>query len=114
MTKKLFAMVLAAVLALTMFVLPASADGTATLNLNTSTKTLTVSWAPVTGATYYEVAFLKDGSQVYQTAVTVTSTTNTNDKCTASYTATVGGNYTAEVTAKTSASGSTVSVLKSN
>ena len=114
MTKKLFAMVLAAVLALTMFVLPASADGTATLNLNTSTKTLTLSWEPVTGATYYQVVFFKDGSQAYQTAVTVTSTTNTNDKCTASYTATVGGNYTAEVTAKTSASGSTVSVLKSN
>lgn len=116
MTKKLFAMVLAAVLALTMFVLPASAsaDGAATLNLNTSTKTLTLNWEPVPNATYYQVVFFKDGSQAYQTAVTVTSTTNTNDKCTASYTATVGGNYTAEVTAKTSASGSTVSVLKSN
>ncbi|HIV10544.1 MAG TPA: fibronectin type III domain-containing protein, partial [Candidatus Faeciplasma avium] len=77
-------------------------------------KTLTLSWEPVTGATYYQVVFFKDGSQAYQTAVTVTSTTDTNDKCTASYTATVGGNYTAEVTAKTSASGSTVSVLKSN
>ncbi len=114
MTKKLFAMVLAAVLALTMFVLPASADGTATLNLNTGTKTLTLSWEPVTGATYYEVLFLKDGSRVHQTAVTVTPDTNIPDKCTASYTATVGGNYTAEVTARTSASGSRVGILTSN
>ena len=114
MTKKLFAMVLAAVLALTMFVLPASADGTATLNLNTSTKTLTVSWEPVKGATYYQVAFFKDGSRAYQTAVTVTSATNTSDKCTASYTATVGGNYTAQVIAKPSASGMGIATLDSN
>ena len=113
MTKKLFAMVLAAVLALTMFVLPASADGTATLKLNTSTKTLTVSWEPVTGATYYQVAFFKDGSQAYQTAVTVTDTTNTKDKCTASYTATVGGNYTAVVTAMPFAGGEAMVILRS-
>ena len=114
MTKKLFAMVLAAVLALTMFVLPASADGTATLNLNTSTKTLTVSWEPVTNATYYQVVFLKDDDiQVYQTAVTVTPDTNTSDKCTASYTTTVGGNYTAQVIAKTSASGKQIDTLNS-
>lgn len=113
MTKKLFAMVLAAVLALTMFVLPASADGTATLNLNTSTKTLTLSWEPVSGATYYQVVFFKDGSQAYQTAVTVTSDTNTADKCTASYTATVGGNYTAQVFAKASASAPAIITLNS-
>ena len=114
MTKKLFAMVLAAVLALTMFVLPASANGAANLNLNDSTKTLTLNWEPVPNATYYQVVFLKDGSRAYQTAVTVTDTTNTKDKCTASYTATVGGNYTAEVTAMTSANGSTIDTLKSN
>lgn len=113
MTKKLFAMVLAAVLALTMFVLPASADGSA--NLNYENGTLKVSWGPVTGATYYQVVFLKDDDiQVYQTAVTVTEATNTSDKCTASYTTTVGGNYTAQVIAKTSASGKQIATLDSN
>lgn len=114
MTKKLFAMVLAAVLALTMFVLPASAESAAILNLNDSTKTLTLDWVPVPGATYYEVVFLNGDNEAYQTAVTVTSDTNKPDKCKASYTATVGGNYTAQVTAKTSASGMKITTLTSN
>ena len=108
MTKRILAAILAVVLVVTSLAVPAFASPTAGANLvkDSASNKLTLTWSPVTGAKIYQVSFFKDGASVYSTTVNVANEEdNTGAKCTVSYTPSVGGNYTAQVSAKEIANG---------
>lgn len=99
MTKKLFAIVLAAMLVVTMFTFPASAAGSVTVNNLADDNTISFSWGVASGATKYQIQ-IKNGTTVLSTqTVNVTSETNSEAKCKSTYKATNGGNITIAITA---------------
>lgn len=117
MTKRILAAILAVVLVVTSLAVPAFASPTvgATLVKDSASNKLTLTWSPVTGAKIYQVSFFKDRTSVYSTTVNVANEDdNTSGKCTVSYTPSVGGNYTAQVSAKEIANGPHIALYTSN
>ena len=117
MTKRILAAILAVVLVVTSLAVPAFASPSvgATLVKDSASNKLTLTWSPVTGAKIYQVSFFKDRTSVYSTTVNVANEDdNTSGKCTVSYTPSVGGNYTAQVSAKEIANGAQIALYTSN
>lgn len=117
MTKRILSAILAVVLVVTSLAVPVfgATPAGAQLNKDESSNKLTLTWSPVEGAKIYQVSFFKDGVTVNSTTVTVSgSEDNTAAKCTVTYTPSVGGNYTAQVSAKEVANGAQLALYTSN
>lgn len=117
MTKRILSAILAVVLVVTSLAVPVfgATPAGAQLNKDESSNKLTLTWSPVEGAKIYQVSFFKDGVTVNSTTVTVSgSEDNTAAKCTVTYTPSVGGNYTAQVSAKEVANGAQLALFTSN
>lgn len=118
MTKRILSAILAIVLVVTSLAVPvfgAAPSAGAQLNKDESSNKLTLTWSPVDGAKIYQVSFFKDGVTVNSSTVTVSgSEDNTAAKCTVTYTPSVGGNYTAQVSAKEVANGAQLALYTSN
>ena len=117
MTKRILSAILAVVLVVTSLAVPVfgATPAGAQLNKDESSNKLTLTWSPVEGAKIYQVSFFKDGVTVNSSTVTVSgSEDNTAAKCTVTYTPSVGGNYTAQVSAKEVANGAQLALYTSN
>lgn len=117
MTKRILSAILAVVLVVTSLAVPVfgATPAGAQLNKDESSNKLTLTWSPVEGAKIYQVSFFKDGVTVNSSTVTVSgSEDNTAAKCTVTYTPSVGGNYTAQVSAKEVANGAQLALFTSN
>lgn len=118
MTKRILSAILAIVLVVTSLAVPvfgATTSPGAQLIKDESSNKLTLTWSPVDGAKIYQVSFFKDGVTVNSSTVTVSgSEDNTAAKCTVTYTPSVGGNYTAQVSAKEVANGAQLALYTSN
>ncbi len=118
MTKRILSAILAVVLVVTSLAVPvfgAAPSAGAQLTKDESSNKLTLTWSPVEGAKIYQVSFFKDGVTVNSSTVTVSgSEDNTAAKCTVTYTPSVGGNYTAQVSAKEVANGAQLALYTSN
>lgn len=118
MTKRILSAILAVVLVVTSLAVPvfgAAPSAGAQLNKDEGSNKLTLTWSPVDGAKIYQVSFFKDGVTVNSSTVTVSgSGDNTAAKCTVTYTPSVGGNYTAQVSAKEVANGAQLALFTSN
>ena len=118
MTKRILSAILAVVLVVTSLAVPvfgAAPSAGAQLNKDEGSNKLTFTWSPVDGAKIYQVSFFKDGVTVNSSTVTVSgSGDNTAAKCTVTYTPSVGGNYTAQVSAKEVANGAQLALFTSN
>lgn len=117
MTKKLFALVMVAIMSVTMFTFPAFAEGGANLVKDSASNKLTLTWQPIEEATIYEVTFYKNDTKVSGTTVPVTNGdkgTNNAANCTATYTPSVGGCYTAQVIAYVTKGGKQCGYYTSN
>lgn len=117
MTKRILSAILAVVLVVTSLAVPVfgATPAGAQLNKDVSSNKLTLTWSPVEGAKIYQVSFIKDEVTVNSTTVTVSgSEDNTAEKCTVTYTPSVGGNYKAQVSAKKVANGAQLALYTSN
>lgn len=117
MTKRILSAILAVVLVVTSLAVPVfgATPAGAQLNKDESSNKLTLTWSPVEGAKIYQVSFIKDEVTVNSTTVTVSgSEDNTAEKCTVTYTPSVGGNYYAQVSAKKVANGAQLALYTSN
>ena len=117
MTKRILSAILAVVLVVTSLAVPVfgATPAGAQLNKDESSNKLTLTWSPVEGAKIYQVSFIKDEVTVNSTTVTVSgSEDSTAEKCTVTYTPSVGGNYYAQVSAKKVANGAQLALYTSN
>lgn len=100
MTKKLFAIVLAAMLAITMFTFPTFAAGSVTIDNIAADNTISFSWGVASGAAKYQITF-RSGSTILntQTIVIKSDSENSVANCRSTYKATKGGEITITVQA---------------
>lgn len=105
MTKKLFALVLAAMLAVTMFAFPASAVQGVTINNIADDNTISYSWGVASGATTYSIVIKSGTTVLTNQTVSVTAETNAEAKCKGTYRAPNGGKITIEISARDASGG---------